>query len=227
MCSLWYLWSYKSLDMQRLICGLKADSDIFFSLFEWSSHMGLKRCGSWKLQLEWRMTPWWQHYDTLPAGFDRVPPRRVTMLSCVSNPSQHAAHTQGATHNSHTPYIPSRPSLTRHSSMPRRPIRHRLMRRSVTHLRMHDKVLLDFPVATVCSLLTLLNMHECTHMCSHPHHAFTCDRGCMSRAITSAVRDMMRGPFTAVKDSFKREYLSFTCQIKRLQAKAVTSGQNF
>lgn len=87
----------------------------------------------------------------LPAGFDRVPPRHVTVLSCVSNPSQH-------THN--TLYIPLRPSLTCHSSMPRRPIRRRLMRHGVTHLRMHDKVLLDFPVATVCRLRSLLNTHE-------------------------------------------------------------------
>lgn len=131
---------------------------LMFFLFIWMKFTYvLKRCECWKLRLEWRMTPWWQHYDTLPAGFDRVPPRHVTVLSCVSNPSRR-------THNSHTLYIPPRPSLTRHSSMPRRPIRHRLMRRSVTHLRMHDKVLLDFPVATVCSLHTLLNMHVHTHV---------------------------------------------------------------
>lgn len=148
---------------------------LFFPLYLNEVHThGVKTMWILKLRLEWRMTPWWQHYDTLPAGFDRVPPRHVTMLSRVSNPSQHAAtHTHCAAHNSHTLHIPLRPSLTRHSPMPRRPIRHRLMRRSVTHLRMHDKVLLDFPVATVCSLLTLLNTHKCTHthMSSHPHHA--------------------------------------------------------
>lgn len=62
----------------------------YFFLFIWMKFTyGLKRWESWKLRLEWRMTPWWQHYDTLPAGFDRVPPRHVTALSCVSNPSQH------------------------------------------------------------------------------------------------------------------------------------------
>lgn len=74
--------------------------------------------------------------------------------------------------------------------MPRRPIRRCLTRRSVTHLRMHDKVLLDFPVATVCSLLSLLNMHERPHTpnaCVHPQHAFICVRGYVSEGITSAV----------------------------------------
>lgn len=75
--------------------------------------------------------------------------------------------TPAITHNSHTHHIPLRPSLTRHSSMPRRPIRGCLMRHSVTHLKMHDKVLLDFPVATVCSLLMLLNMHVHTQTCFH------------------------------------------------------------
>ena len=103
-------------------------------------------------------------------------------------PANTHAHTQHAAHNSHTLSIPLRPSLTRHSSMPRRPIRRRLMRRSVTHLRMHDKVLLDFPVATVCSLLSLLNTHQRTHThtCSHPQHTLIGERGCMSKAITSA-----------------------------------------
>ena len=143
----------------------------------------------WKLRPEWRMTPWWQHYDTLPAAFDREPPEHVTVLSCVSNPSQ-GTHT---TLNSHTPYIPPRPSLTHHSAMPRRPIRRCLMRRSVTHLRMHDKVLLDFPVATVCSLHTLqrrTNVH--THMCSHSQYAYICVRGCLSKHIKSAVDEMLR-----------------------------------
>lgn len=90
------------------------------------------------------------------------------------------------THAAHTHPIPARPSLTRHSSMPHRPIRRCLMRRSVTHLRMHDKVLLDFPVATVCSLFTSLNMqthtraHACTQMCY------------MSEDVTSAVVEGLR-----------------------------------
>lgn len=70
------------------------------------------------------------------------------------------------------------------------------MRRSVTHLRMHDKVLLDFPVATVCSLLTLLNTHTNMHtqpQCAHtPQHAFICDRGYMSKGVTSAVGGMLK-----------------------------------
>lgn len=160
----------------------------YFCLFIWMKFTyELKWCESWKLRLEWRMTPWWQHYDTLPAGFDRVPPRHVTVLSCVSNPSQHTHTTHTYTH-----YIPLRPSLTCHSSMPRRPIRRCLMRHSVTHLRMHDKVLLDFPVATVCSLLSLLNTHERVHTCSQPQHTFICDRGGMSKAIKSAVGEMLR-----------------------------------
>lgn len=86
----------------------------YFGLFIWMKFTyGLKRCESWKLRLEWRVTPWWQHYDTLPAGFDRVPPRHVTALSCVSNPSQHTrTHTQ-LTHTHtispwghHSPVIP-------------------------------------------------------------------------------------------------------------------------
>ena len=133
----------------------------FFLLFIWMFTYGLKtNVNPEKLRLEWRLTPWWQHYDTLPAGFDRVPPRHVTVLSCVSNLSQYTR--TYTTHDLHTLHIPLGPSLTRHSLMPHRPIRRRLMRRSVTHLRMHDKVLLDFPVATVCSLLSLLNTHDCT-----------------------------------------------------------------
>lgn len=156
---------------------------------------GLKWCESWKLNLEWRMTPRWQRYDTLPAGFDRVPPRHVTVLSCVSNPSQHTHTRTYASHNSrlaHTLYIPPRPSLTRHSPMPHRPIRRRLMRRSVTHLRMHDKVLLDFPVATVYSLLPLLNTQERTHTHTHIMLApTTLFHMWVSKAITSAVGEMM------------------------------------
>lgn len=163
-------WSHKSLYRESSV-----GSDLInFFLFIWMNFTnGLKWYDSWKPRLEWRMTPWWQHYDTLPAGFDRVPPRHVTVLSCASNPSQH-------THNSHTLYIPLRPSLTRHSSMPRRPIRRRLMRRSVTHLRMHDKVLLDFPVATVCSLHTPLNTHERTYTfaCTHSTFLYVIEDAC-------------------------------------------------
>lgn len=38
------------------------------------------------------MTPQWQYYSTLPAGFDKVSPRHVTGLSYVSNPQP--THTQ-------------------------------------------------------------------------------------------------------------------------------------
>jgi len=143
------------------------------------------------------MTPWWQHYDTLPAGFDRVPPRHVTLLSCVSNPSQHThTHTHNTQHTTQLTYKLYPLEAITHPSfflMPRRPIRLCLMRRSVTHLRMHDKVLLDFPVATVCSLLAPLNRQERTHTnCLLTTSTFICDRGYVSKDITSADGEIMR-----------------------------------
>ena len=80
------------------------------------------------------------------------------------------------------------------------------MRRSVTHLKMHDKVLLDFPVATVCSLLTLLNMHVRTHTCAHTHNTLsyviedTCQRILRQQVVKGCefgVTGSVLGPFTA------------------------------
>lgn len=70
--------------------------------------------------------------------------------------------------------------------MPRRPIRRRLVRHGVTHLRMHDKVLLDFPVATVCRLHSLLKTHE--HVLA-PRKAFI---GGMPEAIKCALCEKLR-----------------------------------
>lgn len=90
------------------------------------------------------------------------------------------------------------------------------MRRSVTHLRMHDKVLLDFPVATVCSLLMLLNMHVRTHTCAHTHNTLSyvieniCQRILRQQMVKRyefGLAGSVLGPFTAVRDSARKAKL--------------------